>query len=399
MGDVCVCVCVCCVGDIADAFSYDTPDSPNSYWTGYLSSRPALKYYIRETSNFLQIVRHFELYTGGDGRASEQLWEAQAVVQHHDAVAGTAKQAVTFDYAQRLAAGIETADAFLESAIAQVVSEPGQTDTVFTRCPLANISVCEASNAGPLVAAVIYNPAARALSTASSVGVQARIRIPVYSSDYVVYAADGTRVPLQQVIPALPTPAQPADAAQYEAVFPLDVAGLGIETVFLQRGSLADGSELEKEEVGADPTIENDYYAVQFDSSTGLITSVINKEDNVSHPFSQDWSFYNAYQGSGQKSGAYIFRPAEQYANPLTTPSNPAKLLRIIHGPYVQQVWQQVSDWIVQKISLYKDRPAIEFEWTVENHSTHCMAHIAHTIYIPACGRLTFLPCLLLCSS
>jgi hypothetical protein len=28
--------------------------------------------------------------------------EAQAVVQHHDAVAGTAKQHVTYDYAQRV---------------------------------------------------------------------------------------------------------------------------------------------------------------------------------------------------------------------------------------------------------------------------------------------------------
>ena len=66
------------------AFSYDTPESPNSYWTGYLTSRPALKWYIRETSAFLQVVRHFELFTGGAGEASEQLWEAQSVAQHHE---------------------------------------------------------------------------------------------------------------------------------------------------------------------------------------------------------------------------------------------------------------------------------------------------------------------------
>ena len=35
----------------------------------------------------------------------EALTEAMAVVQHHDAVTGTAKQHVTFDYAQRVAAG------------------------------------------------------------------------------------------------------------------------------------------------------------------------------------------------------------------------------------------------------------------------------------------------------
>ena len=41
-----------------------------------------------------------ELFSGGDGTATEKLWEAQSVAQHHDAVSGTAKQAVTFDYAQ-----------------------------------------------------------------------------------------------------------------------------------------------------------------------------------------------------------------------------------------------------------------------------------------------------------
>ena len=349
------------------AFSYDTPDSPNSYWTGYLTSRPTLKGYIRETSGFLQVVRHFELFTGVGSDASEQLWEAQAVVQHHDAVAGTAKQAVTFDYAQRLAAGIEAADEFLEVAIAQVVSLTGEAQSVFTRCPLTNISVCEASNAAPMVAAVVYNPSARALSSSTTQEVMARIRIPVYSSNYTVYAADGVPVPMQQVIPVMPTPAQPANAAQYEAVFPLNIAGLGIETVFLQRG--AEAAQHEAAMQSSVPqeavAIENLYYALQFDSSSGLITSITNKADNSTHPFTQDFAYYNSYQGKGQKSGAYIFRPAEQYAQPITTPSTPVKITHVIKGEYVQQVWQQVSDWVVQKVSLYYDRPAVEFEWTV----------------------------------
>ena len=46
-----------------------------------------------------------------EGHATDDLVtvlrEAQAVAQHHDAVSGTAKQAVTFDYAERLAKGKE----------------------------------------------------------------------------------------------------------------------------------------------------------------------------------------------------------------------------------------------------------------------------------------------------
>ncbi len=37
-----------------------------------------------------------------------------AVVQHHDAITGTEKQAVAFDYAQRLSDGIDVAQVFLK---------------------------------------------------------------------------------------------------------------------------------------------------------------------------------------------------------------------------------------------------------------------------------------------
>ncbi len=37
-----------------------------------------------------------------------------AIVQHHDAVAGTEKQAVAFDYAQRLSVGIDAAQVYIQ---------------------------------------------------------------------------------------------------------------------------------------------------------------------------------------------------------------------------------------------------------------------------------------------
>lgn len=58
-------------------------------------------------SGFLQGVRQLEalaLLSSGSPATSSlgRFEEAQAVVQHHDAVAGTAKQHVTYDYAQRV---------------------------------------------------------------------------------------------------------------------------------------------------------------------------------------------------------------------------------------------------------------------------------------------------------
>ncbi|CAG2204313.1 LAMAN [Mytilus edulis] len=84
---------------------------PHSFWTGYFTSRPTLKCYVRQTNNFLQVCKQL------DGLAELKdtdnstfhlniLREALGVAQHHDAVSGTEKQAVAYDYAERLANGV-----------------------------------------------------------------------------------------------------------------------------------------------------------------------------------------------------------------------------------------------------------------------------------------------------
>ena len=64
--------------------SFPYADGPDSFWTGYFTSRPALKGYVRQTSAFLQVVRHWEWMLGANGSDSQKLWEAQGVVQQSD---------------------------------------------------------------------------------------------------------------------------------------------------------------------------------------------------------------------------------------------------------------------------------------------------------------------------
>ena len=65
-----------------DFFPY--ADSAHAYWTGYFTSRPALKRYVRETSAFLQVSRHWQVITlRSNGSETQALWEAQGVAQHH----------------------------------------------------------------------------------------------------------------------------------------------------------------------------------------------------------------------------------------------------------------------------------------------------------------------------
>jgi hypothetical protein len=108
----------------------------HSYWTGFFTSRPALKRYERQLAGYLQAARQvqmladlpvnefvrvalagklrprpwFRFWSGLDRHDMDPLAAAVALCQHHDAVSGTEMQHVAYDYAARLAAGAAVAD-------------------------------------------------------------------------------------------------------------------------------------------------------------------------------------------------------------------------------------------------------------------------------------------------
>ena len=73
-------------------------------YTGYFTSRPTSKGYIRAGTSYLQAARQLELLTGYQGK-TDALEEAVSVLQHHDSITGTEKQHVANDYHLRLARG------------------------------------------------------------------------------------------------------------------------------------------------------------------------------------------------------------------------------------------------------------------------------------------------------
>ncbi|KAG6523883.1 hypothetical protein ZIOFF_013770 [Zingiber officinale] len=90
-----------------DFFPY--ADRANAYWTGYFTSRPALKAYAARQLEFLK--------RGSYGLTTNSLAEALAIAQHHDAITGTEKQHVADDYAKRLAIGYTEAAKLVESTL------------------------------------------------------------------------------------------------------------------------------------------------------------------------------------------------------------------------------------------------------------------------------------------
>eukprot|EP00897_Mesotaenium_endlicherianum_P007946 jgi/Mesen1/717/ME000109S_10930 len=104
-----------------DFFPY--ADCPHCYWTGYFSSRPAFKRYVRHLSAYLQAARQLEVHVGRrvGGPTSDLLEEAMAMAQHHDAVSGTQKGHVAADYSRRLAAGAAQAEELINAALSRLL--------------------------------------------------------------------------------------------------------------------------------------------------------------------------------------------------------------------------------------------------------------------------------------
>nr|POE85656.1 alpha-mannosidase [Quercus suber] len=81
-------------------------DHPNAYWTGYFTSRPALKGYERMMSGYY-LQGNWSSSKAGRilGPNTDALANALAISQHHDAVCGTEREHVAADYAKRLSMG------------------------------------------------------------------------------------------------------------------------------------------------------------------------------------------------------------------------------------------------------------------------------------------------------
>lgn len=104
----------------SDFFPYS--NDPFGFWSGYFTSRPTFKYYIHMANNFLQVCKQVAVGAYAGHASADviekvfQLSEPVGIMQHHDAIPGTATQVVTDDYSQRLSVGITSCERVLDEA-------------------------------------------------------------------------------------------------------------------------------------------------------------------------------------------------------------------------------------------------------------------------------------------
>nr|XP_051693844.1 lysosomal alpha-mannosidase isoform X7 [Oryctolagus cuniculus] len=341
-----------------DFFPY--ADVPHQFWTGYFSSRPALKRYERVSYNFLQVCKQLEAlaspaanvgpYGSGD---SALLEEAMALLQHHDAITGTSRQLVAEDYARRLAAGWGRCEVLLSNALARLSG----SQEAFSICPELNISVCPLSQTSARFQVAIYNPLARK--------VDRMVRLPVSAGAFLVKDPSGHAVPSDVLLLPQPEGQKPSP----ELLFSASVPALGFSIYSVSRVSLQRSNTHTPQPIPQKPgsdvlVIKNEFIRATFDPETGLLIRIHDVEQKLVLPVSQSFFWYTAGTESimdSQVSGAYIFNPRQVKPFPMSRGAQ----IRLVKTPLVQEVHQNFSAWCAQVVRLYRGQRHLELEWTV----------------------------------
>lgn len=345
-----------------DFFPY--ADGPHMFWSGYSTSRPALKRFVRETSAFLQVARQVAALSGSTGKDLEPLARAMGVLQHHDAVAGTEKQHVAFDYAERLAAGRAAVEPAAKAALAELAK--GEASMEF--CWRRNVSVCHMTQSlgetAPSLEILVWNGLAQARSEL--------LELPLDAAGARVVELAGGEVP-SQVVPSLPSITsygRPAGGAKSTLLFNADLPPLGFRAFRLEHvGKPAATSRAARASAAGPVVLENDFLRAEFCPTMGTLCRITDKTTGVTVKAHQTWLWYEGAVGSGssvrglgQASGAYIFRPNSSVAKPVGAGK---AALEVARGPLADEVLQTFGPWVSQRVRLAKGARHLEITYTV----------------------------------
>ncbi|KAJ0440560.1 putative alpha-mannosidase [Helianthus annuus] len=353
----------------------------NAYWTGYFTSRPALKRYVRMLSGYYLAARQLEAMKGRNktGPTTDYLADALGTAQHHDAVSGTSQQHVANDYAKRLAIGHKEAEKVVAESIACMLSpKPGCANlaTNIRQCPLLNITNCPPTEAdlssGKKLVVVVYNSLGWKRSDV--------IRLPVASENLAVYDSNEKEIK-SQIFPiinesisirnyytAAYTGKPPSSTPKYWLAFTASVPPLGFSTYTISSTKKPASTPVKEEfytHTGAqkdDIEIGTGNLKLIYSGSEGKLSHYVNSRSAIDASLKQSYSFYAGFDGTTglQASGAYIFRPNGTY--PIGSQKQNITVLR---GPIYDEVHQKIKSWIYQITRVYKNKEHAEVEFTV----------------------------------
>ncbi len=400
-------------------------DAPHHYWSGYFTSRPALKRQVRFSSNFLNAARQMEVASGVTAEEvdtptvrpsptvgtswTDSLEGTIGVATHHDGMSGTERQDVADDYSQRISESHEE----VEVGVAKSFQKLMGTKANFEHCNCnseggsncLNLTMCTTTTGVNTFSMGAWNP------LATSTEAHQTVRIPVSGADWSVVDGEGNKVAAQVQVIDQRTLSLPLlyinhykvskeelpkliDAYSNKATHVLtfsigNIPPMGYKVFTATAGSSSDGkNKLRSSSTKAETayvrrlskadgptTVSNGVYELTLDPTTGMTTTLKNIKTDITTDLEISWGWYNSSVGGctpgiepyaascdGQASGAYMFRPN------TSTVFYPGKTqiptITIQKGSLVTEIYQTFSDWATHVIRLTEGSPYVEVEWT-----------------------------------
>ncbi|XP_034129779.1 lysosomal alpha-mannosidase-like isoform X3 [Drosophila guanche] len=363
-----------------DFFPYAS-DS-NSFWTGYYTSRPTQKRFERDGNHMLQTAKQLSVFA--DLKSEQQkedldyLRQIMGIMQHHDAITGTEKQAVSNDYDRLLYDGIIGGASNARDALRVLTNLP---EGEFESCLQLNISECAfTQDSADNVVVTLFNPLAHTSSQ--------YVRVPVKEENYQVTDEKG-RLVASEVVPVawqVLALEYRQNTTQHELVFKASVNK--IASYYIKKVDKVESKEIvlpktakksvkqnkknlevpqrfkkvhsmQNVETHADDdsetVVQTSQIKLVIDNNTGRLKTV--EMNGVSEAIDQNFAIYETYE-----SGAYVFRQKEDVD--LKFLEDKVEFT-VYDGALVKEVHQQFSEWISQVIRIYEGVNRVEFEWLV----------------------------------
>ncbi|XP_042526366.1 alpha-mannosidase 2x isoform X1 [Dipodomys spectabilis] len=373
-----------------DFFSY--ADREDHYWTGYYTSRPFYKSLDRVLEGHLRGAEILHSLAAAHARRAglagqyplsdfALLTEARRTLglfQHHDAITGTAKEAVVVDYGVRLLRSLVGLKQVIMNAAHYLVLADKEAyhvdpeapflqmdDTRLSHDALPERTVVQLGSSPRFV--VLFNPLEQERLSVVSVLVDTpRVRVlteegqPLAAQISAHWSSATDMVPhVYQVSVPMRLPALGLGVLQLQA----DVEGLhtlpSSVLVYLHGLKLAisrhDALPLRvMDSSPSDFAISNRYMQVWFSGLTGLLKSIRRVDEEQEQRVDMKFFVYGT-RTSKDKSGAYLFLPDGE-AKPYTPKKPP--VLRVTEGPFFSEVVTNYEH-VRQVVRLY-NLPGVE---------------------------------------
>jgi hypothetical protein len=287
---------------------------PDSYWSGYFTSRPALKRDVRLTDQFLAVTEIlFSLARAKDPQALQPFLDDliaarrnSSILMHHDAITGTAEQPVVDNYEQMLATTRNLGAAILTVGVDVLLASANTSATQHCLAGLLAVSewVPLPASEEPYILA-LFNPSLQPRTSA--------LTLPLSSPSAAISAI--LTLPSQQPLPfqlfagqlyftASLAPSQLTTFWVQPAATPHSLSESSTTATSPLFNPAIPSAAASRNTAATVLTISNPWLEVAVCPTNWTICWIFDKTTGQNHSVVQEFLFYRPLEDS-----AYVFRP------------------------------------------------------------------------------------------